>query len=112
MITQFQRYLQKDEPCIDHLIMAASFNDLNNIVLNGKNLAILPRSMDLRLGSFLKTLDLSTFPDIQTSFYSYESQKQLELLLKHTTSHSYALHLSINDIPNNSHQFCQLMNTE
>lgn len=112
MITRFQKQLQKENPCTDHLVMATSFEDMKDIGLKGKNLAIFPRTMDLKLESFLHSIDLFTFPDIQTSFYFYECQKQLELLLKGITTDTDGLYLFIKDISQSVHQFCQLMNTE
>lgn len=89
-----------------------SFQNLEEIKQTGINLTILPRSVNFKLAEFIQNLDLSIFPSIQTSFYFYECEAILRILLKNATTDKHGLKLFIKDLAEVTEGFCKIANTE
>lgn len=112
MMKTVKKGTSRIETNANHFRFVDSFQNLEAIKQTGINLTILPRSVDFRLAEFIQKLDLSTFPNIETSFYFYECETILRMLLKSTTTNILGLELFIKDLAKITEDFCTIVNTE
>jgi hypothetical protein len=96
----------------DHFVFTDSFHQLERIKESGINLAILKRQVNSNLADFISSLDLTIFPEIQTSFYYYECEQILTVLLRHITTDKDGLNLWISDIARVTQNYCLITKQE
>lgn len=82
----------------DHVVYASAANELEDINVQGVNLAIFPRKVTRRLKNFIDGLDLNRFPPLQTSFYYYQCAEILHTHLQKASDDQEGLGLFIEDI--------------